>query len=222
MRPDGGRNRDHVIGRTVTQALSSLPIDIEQHVAPGGKRLLHRLPGRRFGIFTVEVGYRPGTVTRCWPRHKSLGKENVPRGSRRGLDCGGPCPGRAQSSGVGGSVERAGCGCRTILRLAREGGTDGYATTERCRPRFLGTNAMRRVELGEWARTCPTARALDRLAVYTLPFLAEVDRLTTSWAAFKLSRLLDVKWCRPKLVVRVKHLAGSKSLRHAMVRGLAP
>ena len=52
-------------------------------------------------------------------------------------------------------------------------------------------------------------------------FLAEVDRLTTSWAAFKSSRLIDVKWCRPKLAVRVKHLAGSKTLRHATVRGFA-
>ena len=52
-------------------------------------------------------------------------------------------------------------------------------------------------------------------------FLAEVDRLTTSWAAFKSSRLIDVKWCRPKLAVRVKHLAGSKSFRHATVRGFA-
>jgi bifunctional non-homologous end joining protein LigD len=52
-------------------------------------------------------------------------------------------------------------------------------------------------------------------------FLAEVERLTTSWAAFKSSRLADVKWCTPKLTVRVKHLAGSKTLRHATVRGLA-
>jgi bifunctional non-homologous end joining protein LigD len=52
-------------------------------------------------------------------------------------------------------------------------------------------------------------------------FLAEVDRLTTSWAAFKSSRLIDVKWCRPKLAVRVKHLAGIKGLRHATVRGFA-
>ena len=52
-------------------------------------------------------------------------------------------------------------------------------------------------------------------------FFAEVDRLTTSWAAFKSTRLLDVKWCRPELAVRVKHLAGSKNLRHATVRGLA-
>ena len=52
-------------------------------------------------------------------------------------------------------------------------------------------------------------------------FLAEVERLTTSWAAFKSSRLTDVKWCTPKLTVRVKHLAGNKTLRHATVRGLA-
>jgi ATP-dependent DNA ligase len=50
-------------------------------------------------------------------------------------------------------------------------------------------------------------------------FLAEVERLTTSWAAFKSSRLTDAKWCQPKLMVRVKHLAGSKTLRHATVRG---
>ena len=52
-------------------------------------------------------------------------------------------------------------------------------------------------------------------------FLAELDRLTTSWAAFKSSRLTDVKWCQPKLTVQVKHLAGSKALRHATVRALA-
>jgi bifunctional non-homologous end joining protein LigD len=44
-------------------------------------------------------------------------------------------------------------------------------------------------------------------------FLAEVERLTTSWAALKSSRATDVKWCQPRLVVRVKHLAGSKTLR---------
>ena len=47
-------------------------------------------------------------------------------------------------------------------------------------------------------------------------FLAEIERLATSWAAFKSSRLMDVKWCHPK--VEVKHLAGSKTLRHATVR----
>ena len=51
-------------------------------------------------------------------------------------------------------------------------------------------------------------------------FLAEVERLTTSWAAFKSSRLIDVRWCQPKLTVRVKHLAASKTLRHATVREL--
>jgi len=52
-------------------------------------------------------------------------------------------------------------------------------------------------------------------------FFAEVERLSTSWAAFKSSRNTDVKWCHPKLTVEVKHLAGSKMLRHATVRGLA-
>jgi bifunctional non-homologous end joining protein LigD len=52
-------------------------------------------------------------------------------------------------------------------------------------------------------------------------FLAEVERLTTPWGAFKSSRSGDVKWCQPRLMVRVKHLAGSKFLRHATVRGSA-
>jgi hypothetical protein len=51
-------------------------------------------------------------------------------------------------------------------------------------------------------------------------FLAEVERLTTSWAAFKCSRLVDVKWCRPGLKVRVKHLSGNNTLRRATVREL--
>jgi bifunctional non-homologous end joining protein LigD len=51
-------------------------------------------------------------------------------------------------------------------------------------------------------------------------FFAEVERLTTSWAAFKSSRLTDAKWCQPRLTVRVKHLAGSKTLRHATVRAV--
>ena len=51
-------------------------------------------------------------------------------------------------------------------------------------------------------------------------FLAEVERLTTRWTAFKSSRLTDVKWCHPTLVVEVKHLAGSKLLRHATVKRL--
>ena len=51
-------------------------------------------------------------------------------------------------------------------------------------------------------------------------FFTEVDRLTTSWALFKSIRLTDVRWCHPKLTVVVKHLAGSKTLRHATVRSL--
>jgi DNA ligase D-like protein (predicted ligase) len=51
-------------------------------------------------------------------------------------------------------------------------------------------------------------------------FLAEVERLATSWASFKSSRMHDVKWCHPQLAVEVKHLAGSKTLRHATVRNL--
>ena len=53
-------------------------------------------------------------------------------------------------------------------------------------------------------------------------FFAEMERLTTSWAAFKTPRLTDVKWCQPKLAVRVKHLAGSKMLRLATVRSFVP
>ena len=52
-------------------------------------------------------------------------------------------------------------------------------------------------------------------------FLAEVERLTTRWAAFKSSRLTSVTWCHPKLTVRVKHLATGKVLRHATVRRIA-
>ena len=53
-------------------------------------------------------------------------------------------------------------------------------------------------------------------------FLAEVERLTTSWSALKSSRATDVKWCQPRLAVRVKHLAGSKMLRNATVKELLP
>jgi bifunctional non-homologous end joining protein LigD len=52
-------------------------------------------------------------------------------------------------------------------------------------------------------------------------FFAELQRLTSSWASFKSSRSNDVKWCDPKLTVEVRHLAGSKFLRHATVRRFA-
>ena len=47
-----------------------------------------------------------------------------------------------------------------------------------------------------------------------------MERLTTSWAAFKASRLTDAKWCEPRLMVRMKHLAGSTTLRYARVKRL--
>ena len=52
-------------------------------------------------------------------------------------------------------------------------------------------------------------------------FFDQMERLKTSWAAFRSSRLKDVQWCKPALVVRVKHLTGSRTLRHATVRGFA-
>jgi ATP dependent DNA ligase C terminal region len=52
-------------------------------------------------------------------------------------------------------------------------------------------------------------------------FFSELERLATSWAAFKSSRLHDVKWCHPKITVEVKHVAGSKTLRHATVKRLS-
>jgi len=52
-------------------------------------------------------------------------------------------------------------------------------------------------------------------------FLSEVERLATTNAGFGFTRLYGVTWCKPKLTVRVKHLAASKRLRPATVRGLA-
>jgi bifunctional non-homologous end joining protein LigD len=52
-------------------------------------------------------------------------------------------------------------------------------------------------------------------------FFGELGRLETPKGLFKSTRLVDVKWYRPKLIVRVKHLAASKTLRHATVRSLA-
>src|SRR5262249_11195297 len=52
-------------------------------------------------------------------------------------------------------------------------------------------------------------------------FFAEIERLATSWEMFKSSRMSDVQWCHPTLRVEVKHLVGSKFLRHATVRAFA-
>ena len=49
-------------------------------------------------------------------------------------------------------------------------------------------------------------------------FFSELERLATSWALLKSSRMNDVKWCHPKLTVEVKHVVGSETLRHATVR----
>ena len=52
-------------------------------------------------------------------------------------------------------------------------------------------------------------------------FLDALDRLATPKGLFKATRLTEVRWCVPRLKVRVKHLAASKTLRHATVKGLA-
>ena len=52
-------------------------------------------------------------------------------------------------------------------------------------------------------------------------FFAEIERLSAAWSEFKHSRAIDVKWCRPQLTVEVKHLAGSKMLRHATLLSLS-
>jgi len=52
-------------------------------------------------------------------------------------------------------------------------------------------------------------------------FFDQLEQVKTSWAAFKSSRLFDVQWCKPALVVKVKHLAGSKTLRQATVKGFS-
>jgi hypothetical protein len=63
--------------------------------------------------------------------------------------------------------------------------------------------------------------AFIALAGERAEFFAAVERLATSWASFKSSKMHDVKWCYPELTVEVKDLAGSKTLRHATVRAFA-
>jgi hypothetical protein len=50
--------------------------------------------------------------------------------------------------------------------------------------------------------------------------LGVVDKRERGAEVPNSSRLTDIKWCQPKLTVRVKHLAGSKTLRHATVKRL--
>jgi DNA ligase D-like protein (predicted ligase) len=61
--------------------------------------------------------------------------------------------------------------------------------------------------------------ALDDVA--RAEFIDVVDRLATHKGLFKATRLSEVRWCVPRLTVRVKHLAASNTLRHATVRGLS-
>ena len=49
---------------------------------------------------------------------------------------------------------------------------------------------------------------------------SELGCLETPKGLFKSRSLVDVKWYRPELTVRVKHLAVAKTVRHATVRGL--
>jgi bifunctional non-homologous end joining protein LigD len=60
--------------------------------------------------------------------------------------------------------------------------------------------------------------ALDDVA--RAEFLDVLNRLATSKGLFEPTRLTEVRWCVPKLTVRVKHLAASKTLRHATVKSL--
>lgn len=52
-------------------------------------------------------------------------------------------------------------------------------------------------------------------------FLDVLDRLATHKSLFKATRLADVRWCLPKVPVRVKHPPGSETLRHAAVKRLS-
>lgn len=61
--------------------------------------------------------------------------------------------------------------------------------------------------------------ALDDVA--RADFLDALDQLATPKGLFKATRLTEVRWCVPRLTVRVKHLTASKTLRHATVKGLA-
>jgi bifunctional non-homologous end joining protein LigD len=60
--------------------------------------------------------------------------------------------------------------------------------------------------------------ALDDVA--RAEFLDVMGRLTTPKGLFEATRLSEVRWCLPNVTVRVKHLAASKTLRHATVRSM--
>jgi bifunctional non-homologous end joining protein LigD len=49
---------------------------------------------------------------------------------------------------------------------------------------------------------------------------ARIKKLSVTKAAIKLSKVRKPQWLKPELVVRVRHLAGGDTLRHASIQGL--
>jgi hypothetical protein len=47
-----------------------------------------------------------------------------------------------------------------------------------------------------------------------------IKKLSTAKSAIELPRARQPQWVRPELVVRVRHLAGGDTLRHATIKGL--
>jgi ATP-dependent DNA ligase len=89
------------------------------------------------------------------------------------------------------------------------------------RDRKTGAPRALLAHLNSGGMTYAGAAFIDLAGDERAQFFAEVERLTASWASFKSSQMHDVKWCHPQLIVEVKYLAGSKTLRHATVKALA-
>jgi hypothetical protein len=49
---------------------------------------------------------------------------------------------------------------------------------------------------------------------------AHIEKLTATKAAIKLPKVRKPQWLKPELRVRVRHLAGGDTLRHAIVQAL--
>jgi hypothetical protein len=50
---------------------------------------------------------------------------------------------------------------------------------------------------------------------------ARIDKLSATKAPIKLPKVRNPQWVKPELIVRVRHLAGGHTLRHATVKDLA-
>jgi bifunctional non-homologous end joining protein LigD len=50
---------------------------------------------------------------------------------------------------------------------------------------------------------------------------ARTEKLSVTQAAIKLPKVRKPQWLKPELIVRVRHLAGGDTLRHATVKSLA-